>query len=268
MSRNNVLFVVGCPRSGTSPFAKWLHHCGLRSVDDDRRNERYPAGYFEHMPILMFHKALERLPRGADHAIRMEPFLESPLLDDSFIRSIYEAAFRPVLRREVDFIKFPQLALSIDFLVEQFPDCRIVGIWRDPMTTFRSLVQKEFPVEMRPASSVKSILLWNLYAMHLCRAHSRHPDRFTLISIDDFLANPGSDQLWTRIGVAPAAAIPPAEVLDLRMWKRRPSAAWKAHYQLARLVARRVADQFRDERSELADQRQWKNRLLHATFRL
>src|SRR6056297_1723634 len=103
MSQKRTVFVVGCPRSGTSPFAKWLHRSGLRSVEDRRRHERYPAGYFEHMPILMFHKALERLPRGADHAIRTEPFLESSLLDDPFIHTLFEAAFRPVLEGEVDF---------------------------------------------------------------------------------------------------------------------------------------------------------------------
>jgi hypothetical protein len=220
------------------------------------------------MPILMFHKALERLPRGADHAIRMEPFLESSVLDEPFVHTLFEAAFRPVLQGEVDFIKFPQLALSIDFILEQFPDSHVVGVWREPISTFRSLVQKEFPAEMRPASSIKSILLWNLYARHLCQAHARHPDRFTLVSIDDFLADRDQGKtILRRIGFDSSNAADPFEILDLRIWQRQIPLLWKAHHRFSKLVAKHVAIRLGGERAELASQDIWARRLRQATLR-
>ena len=102
------LVVVGCPRSGTSLFAKMLVASGLKTVPDRRVKERYPAGFFEHMPILMFNKAMERL-KGGQHRITTEPFIESRDLEDDFVGSIFELAYKPLLTSQVDFIKSPDI---------------------------------------------------------------------------------------------------------------------------------------------------------------
>lgn len=257
------IFVVGCPRSGTSPFAGWLADCGLQTVRDDRRDLRYPAGYYEHMPLLMFHKALERLPRGADHALRTEPFLHDELLEDVFVRRMYEEAFRPVIEGRVDFVKFPQLALSIDFLLRHFEGARVIGIWRDPRATFRSLVTKEFPREMLPASGIKAVLLWNLYAYHLVNARRRHPEAVVVIDIDRFLREEGAGaRLLARLGLPQAASAPaPSESVDLRMWNRSPKAAWRVYHRAMRLAARVACARLSDERRALGDQARWRSAL-------
>jgi hypothetical protein len=212
------ILVVGCPRSGTSPFARWLHACGLTTVSDERRNPRYPSGYFEYLPMLMFHRALERLPRGADHRITTEPYITRATLEHPFVARIFELGFEPLLKDEVDFLKYPQLALSLEFLLERFPRAHVIGLWRSPASTFRSLVTKEFPVEMRPASSVKAILLWSVYAHHLVAAKRHAPDRVTLVEIDGFFADPGAGAaLLSRIGRPADSGVPVAEAIDRRL---------------------------------------------------
>jgi len=265
VSGNGPIFVVGCPRSGTSPVAKWLAACGLPTADDRRRQERYPAGYYEHMPVLMFHKALERLPRGADHAIRVEPFLRTEYLEDPFIRQLFEASFRQVLDGTFRFLKFPQLGLSIDFLLEQFPGARVLGLWRDPAPTFRSLVTREFPPEMLPASGVKAVLLWSLYARHLVEAKARHPESVTVVEIDRLLqAADGGASLLKRIG-AGEDLVSIDQAVDKATWNRDVSLRWRAAHRLARLASRATARRLGSERADLVDQASWVERLRAAS---
>lgn len=252
------IFVVGCPRSGTSPFARWLHSCGLTTVEDERRTARYPAGYFEHMPVLMFHKALERLPRGADHAITLEPFLHREYLEDPFIGLLFREAFRPLLEHRIDFLKFPQLALSFDFILETFEDSHVVAIWRDPRTVFRSLVRREFPREMIPASGGKAILLWSMYAAHIVRAAEQHPDRVTVLSIDDFVRSEGAEAaLLKRLGRADLAGVPVHEGVNLAMWNESIPSAWAIYHSAMSLACRMASSRFGAERAALADQVAW-----------
>lgn len=258
LPHNPLVFVAGCPRSGTSPFARWLHACGLNTVDDARRDTRYPSGYFEHLPLLMFHKALEKLPRGADHRITLEPFLQTPVLDDPFIKALYQQAFQPALAGKVDFLKFPQLALSVDFLFEQFPGSHLIGLWRSPAAAFRSLVVNEFPNEMLPSSGIKAVLLWNLYAYHLVAARRDYPDQVSVIDIDAFIATPGlGPKLLERIGRRADQARPVREAIDPDFWKPRVNAAWRAYHAAMAWTCRLLGPRLGAERAPLADQRRW-----------
>lgn len=262
------IFIVGCPRSGTSPFARWLHACGLSTVSDRRRAARYPAGYFEHMPVLMFHKAMERLPRGADHAISLEPFLRREYLDDPFVELMFREAFRPVLESEVDFLKFPQLALSFDFLLETFEGAHVVALWRDPRPVFRSLVRREFPREMIPASGAKAILLWSMYAHHIVRAAEAHPERVTVLSIDDFMASEGMEgPLLRRLGRPGVKGVPVREGVDLSMWTGSSPVAWTAYHAAMALACRMASGRFGEGRAVLADQAHWKRALRRVSWR-
>lgn len=260
------VLVVGCPRSGTSPFARWLHACGLTTVSDERRNARYPSGYFEYLPMLMFHRALERLPRGADHRTTTEPYLTAETLEHPFVARTFELGFEPLLRDEVDFLKYPQLALSLDFLMERFPRSHAIGLWRSPASTFRSLVMKEFPVEMRPASGVKAVLLWSVYAHHLVAAKRAWPERVTLVEIESFFADPTSGPaLLERIGRPGSAAVPVGEAIDQSLWGRRPSLPWRAYHAAMARLCRVIAHRMGAQRAPLADQRPWLRALRELT---
>jgi len=252
------LFVVGCPRSGTSPFARWLHASGLATVSDDRRGERYPSGYFEYLPMLMFHRALERLPRGADHRITSEPYLTKETLQHPYVARTFELAFEPILNGDVDFIKYPQLALSLDFLLERFPGCHVIGVWRNPRDTFRSLVTKEFPIEMIAGAPLKAVLVWNVYAHHLCAAKQAHPERVTLVEIDGFFGDPAAGPaLMERIGRPASSAAPLQDAIDSRLWGRPPSRRWQLAHAAMTMLCRAVGGRLGPQRAGLADQRRW-----------
>ena len=266
MSPPRPIFVAGCPRSGTSPFARWLHACGLSTVADQRRNERYPSGYFEPLPLLMFHKSLERLPRGADHRITTEPYLTQEIMDLPYVASSFEHAFESVLHDDIDFLKYPQLALSIDFLLERFPQAHLIGLWRSPLSSFRSLITHEFPLEMIPASGVKAVLLWSVYASHLVSAKRSRPEQVTLVGIDGFFADEATGPtLLERIGHDPASAVPIGEAIDRTLWHARTSLPWRAYHAAMAGLCRAMKSRLGPQRAPLADQRAWLRQLRELT---
>ena len=265
---NKLVFVVGCPRSGTSPFARWLQACGLEGVKDERRVPRYPAGYFEHLPILMFHKSLECLPRGADRRITTEPMLTAHVLDDSFLAESFRLAFQPVLDRQLDFVKFPQLALSIDFLFERFPDIHVIGLWRDPAVSFRSLMTRELPKEMFPASGLKAIMLWNVYAYQLVNAKRARPDDVTLLDIDAFITQPGAGPaVAERIGHDASLAVPVAEAVDPALWRSGVPLGWRVYHHAMAWLCELAGLRSSESRKEVASQSRWLRELRNVTDR-
>jgi hypothetical protein len=204
----------------------------------------------------MFHRALERLPRGADHRITAEPFLRADYLEDSFIRQMYESACEPILNGSVDFVKYPQLALSIDFLFEQFGDVHVIGLWRNPECTFRSLVTKELPKEMLPASGLKAIMLWSVYASHLVRAKKKYPERITVLCMDDLVEKDVSvSPLLGRLGFTVDGEYSISQCIHHDVWTRQVSWLWKTYFlgmRLGGLAARRYIPAEKTEFTRLA----------------
>src|SRR5207237_1879560 len=140
---------------------------GLRTAQypsEDRR--RYPAGYREYPPVVMLLKSVESSSRGASYRITKDDLLSPDDLREPWLRAAFDLAFEPLRTGDVDFLKSPQLALCIPALFHEFPDGHVVALWRHPRTTFRSLVQNEFPWEMRLSSGVRAVLLWNVSAFH------------------------------------------------------------------------------------------------------
>ena len=236
MSNQKKLVIVGCPRSGTSLFADFLVHCGLKTVQDNRANSQYPRGYHEHFPLLMFHKALERYPRGADHRITDLPFIQSAYLEDEFTSSIFAAAVVPFQDQNINFIKFPQLALSIDFLLEQFPNLHIIALWRNPVAVFKSLIQKEFPREMRPASGIKAILLQSVYGTHIKNACQRFPGNITVLAIDQLIKEDQNlGPFLENLGFEIKSPCRLSQSMNTELWTKQVPLFWALYYQLMRI---------------------------------
>jgi len=231
------IIIGGCPRSGTSLFADFLVQSGLKTVEDLRSSSQYPRGYHEYFPLLMFHNAMERYPRGAMHRITEEPFLTPTLLDDEFTRKLYFLAFSPFQNENIDFIKYPQLVLSIDFLFDQYPDLYLIALWRNPAAVFRSLVKKEFPVEMWPSSGFKAILLQSVYAYHILKAHQHYPDRVTIYAIDD-LINKRSDlgPDLRKLGYKIEGVHPITNKMDPAIWTKQVPFFWNLYFLGMRLL--------------------------------
>ena len=237
------LLVVGCPRSGTSLFAKLLDAAGLTTVADERASDKYPSGYFEHVPLLMFHKAMERFPREATHhradfVPTTDPFLEAAHLQQPFVESLFAEAFAPILSGKVDFLKFPQLALSLDALFETLGDVRVVAVWRDPTRAVLSLARKEFGRDVFPFRGLRSVLLWTTYAYHICRAKERHPDRVAVALVDRVVdGSTPVDRVLKPLGYD-ITAVPVSDVVDPHVWTKESSLADRLRvHALDRLVS-------------------------------
>lgn len=243
------LIVAGCPRGGTSLFAKLLVAAGLTTVKDIRSSSKYPSGYFEHVPLLMFHKAMERYPRAhthhrADFASTTEPFLTADQLADPFVSQMAETAFEPLRSNRADFLKYPQLALSPDFLFDTIPDLRLALVWRDPVASVTSLARKEFGRDVFPFRGLRSVLLWNTYAYHVCRAKQHYGDRVAVVHIDRIVDGTCTvDQVLAPLGYS-LPPTPASRVVDPGVWTHRASSAERARVRaldaLASAAARRL----------------------------
>jgi len=239
---------------------------GLKTIDSSQKNSKYPSGYYEYLPIQMFCKAMERLPRGADYRITTEPFLKSDYLTDEFVAMMFSSAWGPILNREIDFLKFPQLALAVEFLFEQFPDIHVIALWRDPMQTFRSLVTKEFGRMMVPASGLLAILLWNMYAYHLVKAKEKWLDNITVLNVNDLVGNNRDVMpLLHQLGYEPAQECTLSQCMQPGVWTRRVSLPWRLYFQSMRLNTLVVRRWLSDEQQILADLSLWQRRLLAIT---
>ena len=264
------LLVVGCPRSGTSLFAKLLVAAGLTTVADERASEKYPSGYFEHVPLLLFHKAMERFPRRsnsrADYLPTTAPFLEAEQLDRPFVRTMFDGAFAPLLQGEVDFLKYPQLALSIDFLFETLGDVRVAALWRDPIPTVQSLASKEFGRDMTPFRGLRSVLLWNTYAYHICRAKERYGDRVAVIHFDRLADGTCPvDEALAGLGYA-VPSVPVETVASPGLWTARTSRRAALHVGALDRLATAAAPRLGAD-PELTGVAGWERQLLAATDR-
>lgn len=250
--------------------AAYVERIGLDTVRDCRRSPEYPLGYREHVPVLMFHKAMERFPRSrrqyrAESAIAREPFLRSEYLEHAWVRDAFRSAFAPVLKAEVDFLKFPQLALSIPFLLSEFPDCAVLAVWRNAPCTFRSLAGKEFPPERLPASLLRSFLMWRMYADHILRAADRAPGRVAVVSIDESVSSGGGHlrEALRTIGVQTGRIESFDEVLDRTKWNRRAPVGWRALHATTAIALRMLSrtGKLTEYQSHLASRKDWGTRL-------
>ena len=230
------IIIVGCPRSGTSLFADLLMQSGLKTITDFRSSDQYPRGYHEYFPLLLFHKAVERYPRGGSHRITDESFLQEDLLNDEFTKQMFQTAFKPFWNPEIDFIKYPQFALSFEFLLNQFPDIHFIVLWRNPIAVFKSLVQKEFPIEMRPASGIKAILLQSVYAEHILNAYCNHPEKVSVLLIDSLInQNYDLSPFLRELGFDVKGENRISRTIQPKIWTKNVPLPWYLYYQAMRL---------------------------------
>lgn len=259
--------LVGCPRSGTSLFADYLVQCGLKTVDDLRSSKKYPSGYHEYFPLLVLHKALERYPRGSLHKITDEPFLSETAIQDPILSQLSTEAFKPFLDPEIDFIKYPQLALSMPFLCETYPDLHIIAIWRNPSSVFKSLIQKEFPPDMLPASAVRSILMQSVYADHIIRAQAAYPDRITILHIDSIISrNLDLSNVLGKLGYDVTGDKRLSDIIQPGIWTAKVSPLWMGFYLLTRFFIRVGQYLLAPEKRKFIEIAQYHRRLLQLCY--
>ncbi|PXA03676.1 hypothetical protein DDZ13_10295 [Coraliomargarita sinensis] len=182
-SNKTKLLVVGYPRGGTSLVGNYLAAAGMRTVVDDRRGDDYPAGFMEHLPILLFNKACERL-RGKRDRLTEDSLLEESFLEICCMRKMFDDAYAVLRDPNIDFIKSPDLALALDFMIERFPGLKILGVWRKPDTAIESFYKREFGRIPSLENLYYSIGTWNMYAQRLVEFKKRYPSLIQIVSVD------------------------------------------------------------------------------------
>jgi hypothetical protein len=119
---------------------------------------------------------------------------------------------------------------------------------------------------MIAAAPIKAVLLWSVYAHHLCSAKASHPERVTLLGIDSFLANPAlGPALLERIGRPASSAVSIWNAIDPRLWGSRASLRWRAGYVSVSFLCRALGGRLGPQRAPLADQRRWLRELRRVT---
>jgi len=253
---------VSCPRSGSSLFAKMLAGSGLRTIDDrDLRDVKYPDGYFESINVAMFHKSFEELPRGSHQRITAEPYLRSEYLKSDFVRETFQRAFCQMMEQTIDFLKYPQLALSLDFLFEQFPRAHVIALWREPFATFHSLLKKEFAPDSFATSGLRAIQLWSVYAYHIVVAKQSRPESVTVFNIDELVTKDADlAPFLAALGYGSESPVKVTQSLS-KQWSATPSAIWKLYYAGMRVGCSIFASRLSEHKRRFADVAGWRSRL-------
>lgn len=171
--------------------AGYLKGIGLRTVADTRSGEDYPDGYSEPVGILAFNKACEKF-RGNRYRLTDDPLYEEGLWGCKEMQVFHDAVFKPFTDPEIDFIKVPDLCMSIDYILHHWPDSLVLGVWRMPNVTMRSFYEREFGRFPQMKDRIYATGVWNMFTRRLLDAKKKHDDRVHLVQLEKFSENPSS----------------------------------------------------------------------------
>ncbi len=135
-SGSNIIFIVGCPRSGTT----WLQQLLASYPDAKTGPESYLFSWFIGPQLRAWRKEMKR-------EVFAGVGLAGYFREDEFLRNLKQymlVLMRPMIGNlkpgEVFIEKTPIHALFIPEIVELLPDCKIIHILRDARDTVASLV--------------------------------------------------------------------------------------------------------------------------------
>lgn len=165
------VFVVGCPRSGTTLVRRMLNAHPNLSVG----------------PETLFLSVLQNIEKQRWHQLSQFGITQAQW--QSHIRELFswvhsQRAEREGKARWVD--KTPGYAVILDYVDQLYPDCQVIHLLRDPHDVVDSWRRRVGPVKAREA-----VKAWpqHVRAAHVFRdKHS--PERFTEIRYEDLVASP------------------------------------------------------------------------------
>ena len=145
---DNVVFIVGCPRSGTT----WLQQLLASHPKARTGTESFLFSWFIGPQLRRWHKRMNQnvsVPLGLGGYFRQEEFIRN-------LKRYLHVLMRPMvgnLQRGEFFIeKTPNHALYIEEIMELLPNCKVVHILRDARDTVASLLA---------ASKAKTLHWWH-----------------------------------------------------------------------------------------------------------
>lgn len=213
------VFVIGCPRSGTTALARALgEHSELWTSHES---------YFLHG---LFGDGRPAAVHGRQRARSAPGWLITEEVDRAEFLAYVGAGLNALYtsrsggRRWID--QTPMYTLMADDLAELFPDAQFVHILRDGRDVVESMVHFLSRFDGRPearrhvpawaADFDASCRTWVDYVAHAARFAADHPGRTTTVVNDDLAADPagGFAELFAFLGVAAEGG--PADYLATR----------------------------------------------------
>jgi len=231
------LMVCGLPRTGTTALHQllsmderaqglngWLVLCPMPRPPRDKW-----MTFPEYRAVATVQKAAMRAEGSVKAAhLRTADRVDEPLelMSQSFVTNTFPALFhlpgydewfraqdqRPIYRRLADNLRLigsndrdkswllqnPGNILSLDALLDAFPDARIVWTHREPGRTLASLssllagVRTTLLGEMVSTNDIapREVSLWSHAVTRAMDIHDRHPDNFHDVDFDTFVADP------------------------------------------------------------------------------
>lgn len=139
ISKSKVIFILGCPRSGTTLLQRVLsNHNQLFSLDRE-------------IALLSKKNIFKRNLFGLSEVDNSELFDNSVDIVDYFQKGVHK--LQALNSQKIFVEKTPQNVLHIDFLIKHFPNSKIVNIYRDGRDAFCSARKR---TGIRQANSVRS----------------------------------------------------------------------------------------------------------------
>lgn len=180
--RSRGVFIIGCPRSGTSVFAWALaqHENFWTSAESDYLLQLFGNGHVRGA----YKQAYERPDRGwlKLHGVDFPEFAATIGLG---AEQLFES--RSPGRRWVD--ATPSYTLMVEDLLELFPEASFLHIVRDGRSVVNSMVDSGFNVDWASDFAV-ACRTWVHYVSIGHKAVQLHPDRVHEVSYDRMIDNP------------------------------------------------------------------------------
>ncbi|WP_108661520.1 sulfotransferase family protein [Acuticoccus kandeliae] len=192
-----ILFVGGCPRSGTTALTRLLN-C---HPDILLGNERYywPMDKHHATPDLFDRARFLEIREGDTHSGARDPYAGSDA-DQKFDGARYVGD------------KYPPIYRAYDFLAERFPDARVIAIVRNPFSVAESYeVRARNDGDDWRRDHAQGIRDWSASVVRTAKAVESGM-KVTVVSYERlFAAGADISPLYAALGLDPAPAFPAAD---------------------------------------------------------
>lgn len=183
-----IVLVAGMHRSGTSMFARYLHHAGICMGQEFYvETVTNPYGHFEDLDFLQLQREeLARIFAGEDYLVDKD-FTPGEAFIEQSKRLLEE---KKTHHGSKDWgWKDPRTTLFLDLWLSLIPDMQVVALVRSPRLVVNSLcarLRSYFSISKKN-HYLKTYTHYNTKVLNFSRAN---PDRIKIISLERLIADP------------------------------------------------------------------------------
>ncbi|MCE2928428.1 MAG: sulfotransferase [Candidatus Caenarcaniphilales bacterium] len=194
------IFIVGCPRSGTTILASLLNnHSQIASATEMHffnyisKQKKYNWGKLDKQSLTMLldeSRIIDFCTHGnLDKNTLLDALLAAPSTDKKTIFTILANNFIASKNKFRFCEKTPQHLLNVEEILNIFPDAKIIYLVRDGRDTVNSLMKMPW----RPQGLLNNSRFWKQYVTigtRLQNKYSSQPQSFKTIKYEDLLTLP------------------------------------------------------------------------------